>query len=238
MLEKIEEGANIKHSTIDEEGEAIATPEDFGSIINITERVIVNDELGVLQNITPQLTTGANERQRRVLLAPIEANGGDGQTMRDGNPAFHATRGNVAAAGSALSVASLGAARKAMRAQKDTQGAFLGAVPWALLVPSALETEAEQLLETINATKASDVNPFGGKLELLVEPGLASDTGWYVLADPSKTDGHVHTFLDGRSKPRVETRPGWKTLSTEMRIVWHLGASFIQPRAWFHNPGA
>ncbi|MEL7104624.1 MAG: HK97 family phage prohead protease [Pseudomonadota bacterium] len=237
MLGKVDEGGEIRHTTVDEEGEAIAIPEDYASILSISEKVIVNDQIGVLENLTPKLVTGANERLRQVLLAPLEANGGSGQTMRDGNPAFDASRGNLAAPGSALSVASLGMGRSSMRSQRDSQGSYLGAAPWALLVPPALETQAEQLLVQIAAAKASDANPFSGNLELLVEPGLTDETAWYVLADPTMIDGLQHSFLQGNTQPKIETRRGWNSLSFEMRIVWHIGAGFIQPRAWYRNAG-
>jgi phage/plasmid primase, P4 family, C-terminal domain len=110
--------------------------------------------------------------------------------------------------------------------------------PWALVVPAELETVAQQVLAEIAAAAVSDVNPFSGTLELIVEPGLTSATGWYLIGNPALHDGLAHAFLDGQSAPRIETRAGWNTLGMEFRLTWAVDAKFIGTASWFRNPGA
>lgn len=60
-----------------------------------------------------------------------------------------------------------------MRLQKGLDGVTpINATPKFLVVPAAVETVAEQYLAQIAATQAADVNPFGGRLELVVDPRL------------------------------------------------------------------
>jgi hypothetical protein len=158
--------------------------------------------------------------------------------MIDGNPVFTVGRGNTLASGTVLSVASLSVARAALRNQKGSRGETLAVKPWAILTSPAQETLAQQLIASLDATQTSNVNPFGGALELLIEPGLTSQTAWYLLADPQLQDGLAHAFLNGQKTPLVESRPGWSTLGMEFRLLWAMDAKFVETATWFRNPGA
>ncbi|MFO7856538.1 MAG: Clp protease ClpP [Paracoccaceae bacterium] len=122
--EAVSEGGEIKHVSIDETGEALPQLEDYASLFAISEKALVNDSTsaGLFDQLGAKMVEGAVERLRAELIRPLEANSGAGQTMRDGNPVFDASRGNVAASGAALSVTSLSNARLAMRTQKGPKG--------------------------------------------------------------------------------------------------------------------
>ena len=157
--------------------------------------------------------------------------------MTDTLTLFHATHGNVAGTATALSVTSLSTARTAMRRQIGLKGEILALEPSALLVPPELETTAQQLVAQLLATKTSDVNPFANGLQIIVEPGLTSAIAWYLLADPTRNDGLTFAYLEGQSAPSVETRDGWNTLGMEYRLVWAVGAAFIETASWYRNAG-
>lgn len=126
-----------------------------------------------------------------------------------------------------------------MRLQVDSQGAKLAVDPWALVVHPAQETLAQQLLASLDATQVSDVNPFGdGKLELIVEPGLTSATGWYLVGDPGAYEGLAVATLEGLEMPSIQTRVAWSTIGLEMRVVWALDARFVETATWYFNAGA
>jgi hypothetical protein len=157
--------------------------------------------------------------------------------MADGQPMFHTSHGNTTGTGAALSVTSLSEARVALRKARGLQGELYAIEPWALVVPAELETVAQQVVAEIQATKFSDANPFSGKLEIIVEPGLADDGAWYLIGNPAVHDGLAHAFLTGQNAPRVESRPAWETLGMQYRLVWAVDAKFIETAAWFRNPG-
>lgn len=238
MPQEIDEAGEIQFVTMDEKGETLPTPRDFGAGFNLSNKAIANDRVDLLSQATERMVRGAVERLRRVLLEPLEANAGAGQTMADGQPMFHTSHGNTTSTGAALSVTSLSEARVALRKAKGLQGEAYAIEPWALVVPAELETVAQQVVAEIQATKFSDANPFSGKLEIIVEPGLADDGAWYLIGNPSLHDGLAHAFLTGQNAPRVESRPAWETLGMQYRIIWAVDAKFIETAAWFRNPGA
>lgn len=237
-LQNVGEAGELNAVTIDEKGEALPVPRDLGAIFNITRRAMVQDFSGVFSRIADSMNRAAIEKLRNDTLAPLLANSGNGMTMRSGQPMFSAANNNKAASGGALSITTLSAARQAMRLQADSRGAKLAIEPWALLVHPAQETLAQQLLTSISAQQTGNVNPFGGALELLVEPGLTSTTGWYLIADPAQYDGLTIATLEGQEAPDIQTRDSWSTLGAEMRMVWALDCRFIETATWYFNPGA
>jgi hypothetical protein len=44
--------------------------------------------------------------------------------------------------------------------------------------------------------------------------------------------------LSGYAGPQVETRQGFETVGTEVRVVWHVGAGAVDSRGAWKNPGA
>lgn len=235
---EVGEGGEIQFTTAEEKGELLPRIRDFASGFNLTNQALQNDAtaLGVLAQMGDRMAQGAVERLRDVLIEPIIANSGAGQTMADGLAMFHADHGNLAAEGATLTVTSLSTARLAMRKQTGINGELYAVEPWALVVPAELETQAQQVLAQIDATKFSDANPFSNTLELIVEPGLIDPGAWYMIGDPARYDGLAHAFLDGQSSPRIESRPGWNTLGMEMRLIWALDAKFIETATWFKTP--
>ncbi|WP_176847113.1 phage major capsid protein [Roseicitreum antarcticum] len=238
MPQEVREGGEIKHVTIDETGEFKPTPRDFGALFRVSNQAIANDDLDLMGQIAQKMTIGATERLRRALVEPLLANDGSGHLMSDGKTVFHADHGNLSASGGAPGLTTLSAARQALRGQRGQQGEFYAYEPWAIIVPPALETIAQQAVAEINATKTSDTNPFSGALEIIVEVALTDPNAWYLIANPASADGLAHAFLDGGKAPRVESKPGWETLGTEFRRVWALDARFVSWASWYKNSGA
>jgi phage major head subunit gpT-like protein len=75
--------------------------------------------------------------------------------------------------------ASLGVGRVAIMKMCDYEGQPLGLMPDILEVPPALEATANIL---IKADKLGDnsPNPYQGTVDLIVNPGLTSDTAWFL----------------------------------------------------------
>lgn len=238
MPEEVAEGGEVKHTTMSERGELLPTPRDFAAIFSMTNKLVQNDRLDLMSQATNRMVRGAVERLRAVVLEPLLANGGDGQTLADGVTWFHADHGNLAGTGAGINVTSLSLARTAMRRQRGLKGELLAVEPFAIVVPPELETEAQQAIADIQAAKFSDANPFSGALEVITEPGLTDSGAWYICGDPRSYDGLAVAYLDGQRAPRVESRPGWETLGVELRLVWALDAKAVEHASWYRNPGA
>ncbi|MGK3122908.1 Mu-like prophage major head subunit gpT family protein [Candidatus Pantoea formicae] len=80
----------------------------------------------------------------------------------------------------AAAQASYGAARSAMRGFKDNEGENLRIQPGLLVVPPALEDAANYLM-TADRFPDNTPNTYKGTAKVLVWPGLATDTEWYLF---------------------------------------------------------
>ena len=195
--------------------------------------MIINDDLGAFSDISSRFGAGAASFEATQLVALLEANG----VMGDGQPLFHASHGNLAASGGALAEDTLSAARVAMRKQTGLSGDLIDVTPQFLIVPPDLETTAEKLLSTVQATRAEDVNPFT-RLTLIVEPRLSSATRWFVAASPTTIDGLEYAYLEGAPGPQIETRQGFDVDGLEIKVRLDFGAGFVDWRGFYRNDGA
>lgn len=235
-LAPVNEGGEFTHTTLDDEGEEGPRPQINGKIFRVTEEAVANDRIGALASVSNAMIRGAVERVRQGLCEVIVGADGFGKIMRDAEPLFDAAHGNLED-GAAIGVTSLGLAIAKMRRQTGVGGEALDIRPRFLIVPPELETAGRQMLATITATTVAEANPWGGELELLVEPGLADPARWYLCADPMMADGLAHAWV-GRQGPTVETRLGWETATVEFKARMDVGFGMLDWRAWTMNPGA
>ncbi|MBJ3774343.1 prohead protease/major capsid protein fusion protein [Acuticoccus mangrovi] len=237
VLERVNESGEFTHGTLSEakESYSIAT---YGKIIALSRPAIVNDDLGAFADLAARLGQGAAETEARLKIGLLEANAGGGPTMEDGNALFHANHGNLAGSGATISEGTLSAARLAMRTQVGLSGHPVNVRPRYLLVPPALETTAEKEIAQIQPSASSDVNPFAGRLELLVDARLSSATRWYLIADPAQIDGLEYAYLEGEEGPQTSTRAGFEVDGVEIKVRLDFGAAFLDWRGWYANPGA
>jgi hypothetical protein len=144
-------------------------------------------------------------------------------------------------ASSALQLSSLATARKAMRLQKGLDGTTpIDATPKFLIVPAALELTAEQLLTQITPAVVGEVNPFAGKLDLIVEPRLdaVSATAWYLAADPALLDTIEYAYLDGEVGPQIFIEQGFEIDGMSMKCREDFGAGVLDWRGLYKAAGA
>lgn len=231
-LHKVSESGEIKATSRSEaiEGYALDT---YGALFTISRKALINDDLGAFNDWARAAGQAAATTESDLLWGLLRSN----PAMRDGKSLFHADHGNLLTGG-LLSLVALSAARKALRTQTGLDGKTVIAVtPKVLLVGPELETLAEQLLTEINATSTEDVNPFGGKLSLAVEPRIDDDR-WHLFADPASTPVFEYSYLAGAPGPQMASREGWETLSTEFRVHLDFGAGAIDHRGAVFNPGA
>lgn len=238
-LKKLSEAGEITAGSMAEASETYRV-ETFARKVGITRQALVNDDVGAFFDLARHFGKAAAETEAQELVALLVKNAGAGPVLGDGSPLFHASRGNIAASGAAISDASLSAARASMRTRKGLSGQIISAPPKYLVVPAALETTAEKWLTAIQAASALDVNPFGGKLELLVEPRLdaVSATRWYLCADPAVIDGLEIAYLTGSSGPLVEPVKDADTDGVTLKVLHDFGVGFVEWRSWHANAGA
>lgn len=111
-----------------------------------------------------------------------------------------------------------------MRQVTDLDGKTLISVaPRYLVVGPHSETQAEKFLASIYAPTTDDVNPWAGKLTLLVEPRVA-DGRWYVFADPATRPTMAYGYLSSAQGVQVQRAEAWDTLGLKYRAFLDFGA--------------
>lgn len=230
-LKKVNEHGEITHGTLADSGEKISLVR-YGRIVGLTHQLLTNDSVGMFADLMTNAAEGALATEAGLLAAAVEAN----NLMADGLAVFAAGHNNLAATGAAPTETTLSTARSAMRTQTGINGERISPTPRFIVVPPQLETTAEKLISTVQATKTADVNPFT-TLSPIVEPRLTNATAWYLSADPAQSAGLVFGYLDAEGGPVVDERPGWEIDGLEIRVRMSFAAGFVDHRAWFKNPG-
>ena len=238
QLEKVNQSGEFKRGTIGEAQETYRI-ETFGKVIGITRQVLINDDLDAFTRVPALFGTSAATLESDVVWGIFTAN----PAMADGATLFHAGHKNLAGAGAALDVAGLAKARTAMAQQRGLDGkTLLNVRPAYLVVPSALELSAEQLLaQNIVPAKAADVVPSSIRsLAVIAEPRLDPASGavpWFLVASPAAIDTIEYAYLEGQEGVALETRIGFDVDGVEIRARLDFGAKAIDWRGLYKNPG-
>jgi hypothetical protein len=234
------EGAEYTYGSIAEQTSSYQV-RSYGRIFSFTREMIINDDLGALDQFFRAAGRLAVEFEARMLADLLTANSGAGPVLSDGLTLFHANHGNVASSGGAISVQTLDTARAALRRQKGLDGeVIVDADPRYLIVPVAKQTAAEQVTAAITPAQTSNVNPFAGRLAVLADPHLddTSTMAWYVAADPANVPVFEFSYLQGAQGPQTETENDFDRDVLKFKIRLDVGAGVVDWRGIYKNPGA
>lgn len=228
----VPENGEFKRGAIADTG-LLYSLQTYGRIIPITRQAIVNDDQHLFGRIPTMFGRKAADLESDLVWGIILSN----PTMGDGFALFSSQHGNLAGAGGAINVTTVGAGRLAMSTQKSAEGGNLTIVPEYLIVGPAKQTEAEQFLATVIANQTTNVNPFAGKLQLIVEPRI-TDLSWYLSANPDAFDVIELAHLLGQEELFTETRVGFDVDGVENKARLDVGAAAVDYRGLYKNPGA
>jgi hypothetical protein len=235
-LEKVNESGEFKRGSLTESKEKYGLG-TYGMVIPISRQAIINDDLGVFTRVPAFFGKSAADLESDTVWNIITANA----AMGDGIELFHTKHGNVSATGGAISIQSLGAAREALRKQKGLSGRFINVTAKYLIVPCALETQAQQFMATgIIYIKSPDVNPFAGTLQVIAEPRLdaQSTSAWYLSGDPSQIDTIEYAYLEGNEGAYLDSRVGFNVDGIEFKARLDFAAKAIDWRGFYRNSGS
>jgi len=214
-----------------------------GRILQITPEVIVNDDLGAFTRPTQALGQAAGRTIEKDFYALFGLNSGNGPTMSDGQPLFHATHFNIAATGAAPAVGPIDLARQQMASQLDVGGNdYLDITPRIWLGPLSLGGTARE----VNAMEFNDEsqktqrrpNIVRGLFGDVVDTPRLSGTAWYMLADPSIEPVFEVAFLDGVETPTLEQEKNFRTDGISWKVVHRYGVAAVGWRGIVKNAGA
>jgi len=214
----------------------------YGKLFGITRHALINDDLAAFTRIPMAFAQSAKRKVNTAAYAALTANA----AMADGVALFHADHSNYVGSGSgaAPAIATLDTARTAMRTQTGLQGAILNIAPRFIIIPAALETATDTVLNSagdLDDYKSSAVkNPFFGKLEPVVEAGLDANSTktWYLASDKNACDTVEVCFLSGSGNgPYLETKEGWTVDGIEYKVRIEFGVKAIDYRGLYSNYG-
>ncbi len=237
-LKPVKEGGEFTRMALADSKESYSLS-TFGRVITLSRQSLINDDLSAFDRIPMLFGRAAAETEAALFWAIITSN----PNMGDGVALFHANHGNLAAAGSAINIASLSAGRKAMRKQKGlaakaSDAEPLNLAPAFIVVSPDKETEAQQFLATtLYPNQNAQVNPFAGSTLQITEARLTGNT-WYLFADPATIDTIEYAYLDGEEGLYTESRLGFDVDGVEVKGRLDFAAKAIDWRGMYQDPGA
>lgn len=235
-LEPLTEQGEFKATSRAEAGEKMRLS-TFGRRFDVSRQLIIDDDLGLLNDIVSALGEAAAQTEAD-LLVDLLLNPGN---LSDGTAVFDVTRKNlhqVALDGdSSTSWDGLSAMRADMRSVTDLDGkTIVGATPKFLLVGPELEGDAEKLMAAnLSPIAPGDVNPV--RLEVLVEPRLADAKTFWIFADPASRPTLAHAYLAGAEGVQIQRQEAWNTLGLSFRAFLDFGAAWIDWRGASKSTG-
>lgn len=127
----------------------------YGRVIALSRQAIVNDDKDLFGRIPTMFGRKAADLESDLVYGILLSN----PTMGDGQPLFSVGAGNLAGAGTAITVASVSAAETAMLQQKNDDGGYINIRPEYLIVGPQKKVEAQVFLTAVTAQQTSQVNP-------------------------------------------------------------------------------
>ena len=211
----------------------------YGLMYAITRTDIINDDLGALTDVPRLIGRGAALKLNAVFWAAFIANS---NFFKTGNANY------ISGSTTNLQSSSLATGLKTFRDQTDADGKPMAIEPRILLVPTALEATALELMQSTNYntggaatdTKVPNKNIWAGRFNTVVSAYLTdSATAWYLLADPLDIPVIETAFLNGAEAPTVETSEAeFNTLGIQMRGYHDFGVSLQDYRGGVKSKGA
>ncbi|QAX81061.1 Clp protease ClpP [Yersinia hibernica] len=236
-LRKVREGAEYKYVTTSDRGEQIALA-TYGEIFSITRQAIINDDLNQLTDVPMKMGRAAKATIGDLVYEILTSNG----KLSDGKTLFSSDHKNLSTG--AIDVANLDKARQLMRTQKEpTTGRTLNIRPAFLLVPTALETIANQTIKSVSVkgadVNAGIINPIQNFASIVGEPRLddASPVQWY-LASAKGTDTIEVAYLNGVEQPYIDQQEGFSTDGVATKVRIDAGVAPLDYRGLVKSSGA
>lgn len=240
-LQPVQENGEFKNKAItdaDFEKVSIGTK---GNIINVSRKMIINDDLGGFLKLAQMLGRAAARSIENDVYAMLALNGGLGPKLQDNKTVFHADHGNIATA-AVPSVDSLELMRQLMAKQKDKDSNdFLDIRPALALAPMSLGATLK-VLNSAQYEPTADMfqkpNIVNGLFNQVVDTPRLTGTMYYMFADPSVEPVFEVNFLNGVQTPFMESEQGFTVDGTRWKIRLDYGVGAVGFRGAVRNAGA
>ncbi len=209
--------------------------ETRGQMLTHSRDALINDDVNAFQQLFASVGRKARLAVEKALYSAVMEASDSFYTVAKGNRLTD----------TALSVEGLGLGEAAMLGQVATDGDPIYSQPAILLVPPGLKYLADQLWTSasVNQTPANNKsqgvdNPYRGRFRVESSPYLAlagmpgaSNSNWYLLADPNNLPAFQVAYLRGQRQPTIETADAqFNTLGIQLRCYFDFGVARIDHR--------
>lgn len=209
-LAKKNEGGEYQSTTWSEEDAAILEADEYGRLVHLTRKAVINDDLGIFGRLLIEMGASA-ARLEAELLANV--------LLSEFTWGAANTATGVGIAGALVS------GTLKLRRQTDVEGQRVSFEPRVLLVPPEKEAEALQVLsDRYMPTDSDGVNPF--RVSLAVDPQLTA-TNIVYLADSSYPSMALGTI----GGPATSQEEQFNTGNRSLRVQHDAAAAVLDERS-------
>ncbi len=212
-----------------------------GRIIRISREMIINDDMDAFSRLPMMMGAQGALNENRMVYGLLTDNKKMGE---DDVALFHASHNNLITGAASFDVALLSQMRKLLRLQKSfaakgETGYALNTPLGTVVVPAALETDAQKIVASIVAASAGNVNPFTG-LNIIAEAELdsASSVASYGIGDPNLVDGLIYGYLEGEEGVYIDSQVDFKSDGLDLKVRHDFAASVADYRGLVKHAGA
>lgn len=237
---KVNEGGELKHSTLQTELLPNRKLETYGTQFTMSREAFVNDDIGFLAAMPGQYARKAKRKINRQVYERLFNNA----AIFDGAALFDAAHKNLFSAGSAPGIAVLEKMIQMMGMQTDQFGESIMVEPAFIIVPVGWGMRVNQILGTaeidVEGIGSHTVNvlntQYRSKIRTIEEGTLNVLAGenacpWFMAADPRLVKGIQVDYLNGITTPtfRRSEKAGY------LGLVWDIWMDWVVNEADFRG---
>ena len=231
QFDKVTEGGELKHSTLDTDMNPLRKLDTYGTQFTMTREAFINDDIGFLSEMPGQYARVAKRKINKQVYEVIVKN----PAVYDGVTLFEAdAHKNLIATGTAPTIESVQKMMMKLLRQTDPFGESIMVQPKYILVPVGYGFLMSQLLETsqvdvegIGSHTANALYKYRTQLQVVEEGAInalagSSEVPWYIVGDKTTAKSVQVDYLNGVETPsfRRSEKAGYLGFVWDIWLDW------------------
>lgn len=246
QFDKVTEGGELKHSTLDSSMNPLRKLDTYGTQFTMTREAFINDDIGFISEMPGQYSRVAKRKINTQVYEVIVKN----PAVYDGVALFEAdAHKNLIASGTAPTIESVQKMMMKLLRQTDPFGESIMVQPKYILVPVGYGFIMSQLLETaqvdvdgIGSHTANALYKYRNQLQVVEEGAINALAGssavpWYIVGDKTTAKSVQVDYLNGMETPsfRRSEKAGYLGFIWDIWMDW--GITVMDYRGIVRNNG-
>lgn len=219
------------------------TPTEYGNIVTVGRRAIINDDLRGIQRLPMLLAQSAILTLNEYISALFTANAGNGPAMGDTVQVFNAGSHQGNRVTTPMNRANVIALMKVIMKMQNESSKTIGVIPRTILGPIDLWDTMYEIVQTQfvpdSANNAKNIvadEANGGLRRAITVPNWTDTNNWYLMAEPSQIPTIELGFLFGKEEPDLLSQQDptsgmvWTNDVLSWKVRHDYGAAWIDYR--------